>query len=632
MYEEQENYRVGINWKDIIIKVIAFAILIFIIIILIPRPNLDPLYSQIFNQNISAMKEGATGYYTNDRLPENIGDYTKMTLEEMEAQNLVIPFVDKNGDTCNKANSFVQVTKTGENEHILKVQLSCGDETDFILETLACKDLCANEKCEKPEEEKKPEEDKVGILEYQYKQPYKTTENKYYCPVGYYQEGQKCYKVIDDDKIAATPNYSEDKLETINANKNTVGGETITINAEKNTSTSTTCPEGYVQNGSECYIYTNGSFQPGDTTYTCPAGYENYGNTCYKRTSGTTNYTCPSGYSDNGSNCVKTQSASAHTNKTCPSGYSPDGGQCSKTITETKPGSKYCPSGYSPDGSRCSKTVNTGSKWQYSTSIVTNSVQQQYQGNKRYDLKGSEYKKTCNTCFTYKWYYTYYVYTKVNTTGKEYTDYRYTSATTTSKKIYASYNNGGTSYSCPNGGSLNGSTCYSYTSKISNGMTCPSGYTNVGNECHAYTNKIPATGSDKFTCPAGYVAENNTCVKKSAANVETATTYTCPAGYNKVGTGENTKCQKTENGTTTYSCPTGYKLNGDKCTKEIKGSLTGYTCPEGYNLRDNKHCVKTKKLEENLISEQKEITKYRYTWSSNKYLDGWTATGVTRNK
>ena len=56
---------------------------------------LNPLTSQIFNANIQELKDAAILYYTEERLPQDIGDTKTLTLQQMLDLKLLVPFVDK---------------------------------------------------------------------------------------------------------------------------------------------------------------------------------------------------------------------------------------------------------------------------------------------------------------------------------------------------------------------------------------------------------------------------------------------------------------------------------------------------------------------------------------------------------
>ncbi|MGM9879105.1 MAG: hypothetical protein ACI31R_03690 [Bacilli bacterium] len=145
--------------KRFLIGFLLVAILIFILLWLFPTKqgikdslteSLQPLYDRIFQENIDTMKEVAIAYYTTDRLPKNEGDTKKLTLGEMLEMKLLLSIKDKNGDMCDPDDSYVEITKM-DKEYKMKVNLSCGDEEDYIVVYLGCYNYCLNDICEKKE-------------------------------------------------------------------------------------------------------------------------------------------------------------------------------------------------------------------------------------------------------------------------------------------------------------------------------------------------------------------------------------------------------------------------------------------------------------------------------------------------
>ena len=132
--------------RDLLVKVLLIVIFIFLLMYLFPMPNLKPFYSSIFNNNIQTMKDAAEDYYTVERMPKVEGKSTKMTLQEMIDQKLIIPFVDKNGNSCDTKKSYVKVTKTKQ-EYELKVSLTCSDESNYIIEKIGCYNFCPTGNC-----------------------------------------------------------------------------------------------------------------------------------------------------------------------------------------------------------------------------------------------------------------------------------------------------------------------------------------------------------------------------------------------------------------------------------------------------------------------------------------------------
>ena len=110
--------------------------------------KLNPLYDRIFSDNIDTMKDVATAYYTTARLPKTDGETVKLTLGEMLEKKMLLAIKDKNGKMCDADDSYVEITKTG-NEYKMKVNLSCDDEEDYIISYLGCYNYCLNSICEK---------------------------------------------------------------------------------------------------------------------------------------------------------------------------------------------------------------------------------------------------------------------------------------------------------------------------------------------------------------------------------------------------------------------------------------------------------------------------------------------------
>ncbi len=153
MYEEEKK---NSFIKDFVIKLLYMFLFLFLFMWLYPAPKVDlsdvkvkvdktelePLFAGIFNDNITSMKEAARSYYTIDRLPKNNGDTDKMTLQEMLNKKMVAPFVDANGKTCDTNDSYVEVTRISSTEYTMKVNLSCSDKKDYIIETIGCTSVC----------------------------------------------------------------------------------------------------------------------------------------------------------------------------------------------------------------------------------------------------------------------------------------------------------------------------------------------------------------------------------------------------------------------------------------------------------------------------------------------------------
>ncbi len=159
--------------------------------------RLAALYNQIFADNIERMKDAAVGYYTNERLPQKVGQSDKMTLAQMYEKHLVLKLIDKDGNYCDAEKSYVEITKYDE-EYRMKVNLSCGSQEDYIMVYLGCYDYCkATGVCEKQTTVVKP-------------QSSTTTSKKYICE----------YKKTTDGSWSYTP-WSDWSKNKVTADSNT---------------------------------------------------------------------------------------------------------------------------------------------------------------------------------------------------------------------------------------------------------------------------------------------------------------------------------------------------------------------------------------------------------------------------
>lgn len=635
MYEDNGDYKMRINWKDIIIKIALVILFILLLIWLFPKADLGAINDSVYINNVNSMKEAAKAYYTKDRLPQSVGESTSMTLKQMFDNKMLIRFTDKDNNYCDETSSKVEVTKTASDKYVLRVQLHCGEQKDYILETIGCNDVCEGSNCvgtvipddsnngdnnnndttpSNPDDSTDSKfEGIVKVTYYQHRKASYTTKTDYFCyDDGYILDGTKC-KRLTDIVIDATP----------------VKGNS-----------SYTCPDGYTLNGSYCIKYTNAIEVVGNTSYECPNGYTLSGKSCiqtYDATyvAGATTYTCPNGGTLNGTQCVITVTGTPQINYTCPNGYTQNGNSCytyvpaqQSTSTSTTTSDK-CPAGYSPNGANCIKVTQVP---------VNNGVPKKTYG--KWTLKKSTYSSVANQAKT----------------------------TETEKLVL----NGAVS------GALCGDPCgnkgvwyeYSYyTRTVNTTYTCPAGYTGGGKTATCYTTvtdtKPYLTQTNtitNYTCPNGTLEENKCRI--TIAGTPT-TTYICPSGYS--GGGNSSVCtysyDRVENkGTGTYSCPNGGTLNGNKCTITIDATVKSddvtYTCPSGYTL-NGKTCelMKDAQKVENItytcpdssytLNGNKCIKKadekpantatttsvsYQYQWSTSISIEGWEFTGKTKTE
>lgn len=156
MYNERKD---SFSIKDIVLQILFVVLFVFILMYLFPskqfvKDALTPLYDRIFNENILMMKDSAKSYYTTPRLPQKVGDKVSMTLGEMLDKKIILPFTDSKGRSCSNTESYVEITKMDE-EYIMKVNLKCTEQENYLLVYMGCYDYCKTTICEKNESDVK---------------------------------------------------------------------------------------------------------------------------------------------------------------------------------------------------------------------------------------------------------------------------------------------------------------------------------------------------------------------------------------------------------------------------------------------------------------------------------------------
>ncbi len=612
----ENEERKGLTVKDILIRLILVIIFIFLLIWLFPMPNLKPLNNQIFADNVDRMKDVAKSYYTLERLPSNINDSKRMTLKEMINSKLILPLMDSNGKYCSTKDSYIEITKL-ENEYVIKVNLSCSDKTDYIIEHFGCYDICSNEcklldealtTTKKTTTKKNSTKVSSDLYEYEFlKNTCTQAFEQYVCPTGYYLVGDSCIKnssetIVKNATKKVTTTSTTDKKDAeavVNSSSEIVGktctnkNVTSTINASTDTTVYSALATTTTQKITADKINSYDVKGAVGTVTVTNANYitvQNYRVITADKIISSYNWTydytkiateANLAYENATEKLVYVDTFSEPTCSTCATmvvyykyyhyvkeagnytyscdaypGYSLyDGNKC-RIATTT---SKSCPSGYTANGSVCTKQSVSYSCSAYGSDYVLDSSN--------------------NTC------------------KKTTTSYSCPSGTTqTSDPKYCAKST--TTYSCPAGTTSIGNNKCSKTSYYCPSNTSDKTYTLVGNKCSVITK------TQSCTCPSGSTeATDGTCVKKTSS-----TTYTC-------------------------SSYPGYTLSGKTCSKTTTTDHVSYVCDSGYELNANNNtCIKTVSTSDT----KKATAKYKtsctksYMWSTKTSVDGWIYTGNKR--
>lgn len=284
-------------------------------------------------------------------------------------------------------------------------------------------------------------------------------------------------------------------------------------------------------------------------------------------------YTCDDeGYTLNGDQCEKVlETKDAIPEIGCEKGYQMQGQLCVKSDTKKADNGLYCQTGYTLNGTMCQRpdvrqpVVNASCPNGY-TLYEEKCVSLDYHEATMKQTCPDGYNLTNGVCVK-------------SETNNSYLKKR---------------------YSCPNGGTLNGTKCEDVQDAQRNPYTwwmpysCPSNdYQLIGTKCYK---TYDATATNY--CEQGILNGSN-CVVTST--VAATTTFECAAGYEVVGN----QCTKAlaQAPNVTLSCDTGYELNDKVCQKVLTlPAENGYHCDEGYTL-DGSNCK--------LYSQVAPTTKYK---------------------
>ncbi len=631
MYTEEVKRK--INWSNVIKKgllIFLVILIIFLIIWLFTRNtdnnkqsvNFDDSNNSTITNKDAYTNEFITGYsYFHDTvkdylltkvtLPTN-GNSIKYTLKELTDKGIILPFIYKDGETCDLEGSYVMVTNNN-GKYDMTVMLVCGKEVAKTTEELGCNQLCVSGKCDVVVVPNEPDDELA--YEYQFKQGYKTTETVYKCPSGYTKNGNLCVK---DNKT--------------------------TTNAIKKTTY--TCPTGYEKVGlgssTKCVRPDNKEIKPTvTTTYSCESGYTKTGDgentVCTKEVNATltVNHSCPSGYHLYGDGktiqCIKTTTSNVDPTYSCPAGYTKSGSgantKCIKNNSSNVTPTYSCPSGYSLSGTQCIKTTaKTVTGYNYSCSQGTLSGTQCRVTTKGYTFYESKYQGPVYKGCTWSGVVPNVCAPTDKSCVKNYQAY------SCSGSSYTVDANSTPVYGCTSG-TPSGNNCVTTTNAT---VSCSKG-TLSGNTCVYNTTD---TKEPTITCSKGTLSSDKTkCVYDTTDSKAPTITnkYSCTNGVLN-----GTKCVITDNSKivkdTKTTCPDGFSRKGDMCIS--KGTdykdytiKTEYFCKSGYTMYGegaSAVCTKGETVKVSAEKETKEVTKYRYKWSTETYLEGWERTGKRR--
>lgn len=445
---------------------------------------------------------------------------------------------------------------------------------------------------------------------------------EYYCSDSSFTYNEKtklCEKRV-------TPNVSTvTKTEYTCVNSSdTLSGTTCTYASTANISNkeTCTCPDGYTESWlGTCYKK--------NTTQncTCPSGYEEtISGQCRKAINSAQTCTCPSGYEETTSGQCRKQNGSSSSYKA-----SYDNGKWLGRFS-------YDKSGVSGNTKiECSKKTVSGQTYYECTQYTATCSNGGTLNSSGYCVTGSSSYTYANKSCTGGG--TTYQYANKSCSNSNTYDYASKSCSSTSETTYScdarSGKNPSLNYyksACSYTANSETKTETVYTCDTANGYTLDSST----NTCVKTVEPDKKQDSTTYSCPTGYTLEGTTCYVTTNKESETTYKYSCPEGYTANGTGENMTCTKHIESTEEWYCEDkDAVLDKDKktCTKTIKGGIKGYKCPNDTDyILDGEYCT-LKTLDcKDAIADTEETVTYQYKWSTETEIEGWVKTGNTREK
>lgn len=129
MYEEITVKR-HIDWKSLLFKIGILLLVVFIICAFVLTPknsNAKTPYNTLANELLRIGKD----YYDDSKLPTSLGYSNSITLKQMIDSNIVDE-KDYSSNNCDYENSYVKVTKVGNNEFSIYVYLLCNNNEEVV--------------------------------------------------------------------------------------------------------------------------------------------------------------------------------------------------------------------------------------------------------------------------------------------------------------------------------------------------------------------------------------------------------------------------------------------------------------------------------------------------------------------
>lgn len=144
-YEEKRRFPV----RAVLVKMVIIIVLIMLLMWILPISIFNG-NKKIMDEHINSMKDAALSYYTDEKLPVEVGDESKITLNKMIELKLIDELKDKSDKACSSKNSYVAIKKQ-DKDYLMTIHLECGSDKKTKEITVNNYDYCETTLCEKQE-------------------------------------------------------------------------------------------------------------------------------------------------------------------------------------------------------------------------------------------------------------------------------------------------------------------------------------------------------------------------------------------------------------------------------------------------------------------------------------------------
>ena len=148
------------KFRSFLLKLVVIVAIVTLLIWLLPKftsykkndknsSNKKEVLNNVsseFKNNQLKLKDIAFKYYNDDNLPENIGDKSKVTLDELIKLKLASD-LSCDGKKCDKSGSYIEITKL-DSDYLLKINLKCNNLDDYLIFHVGKYDYCTDTICE----------------------------------------------------------------------------------------------------------------------------------------------------------------------------------------------------------------------------------------------------------------------------------------------------------------------------------------------------------------------------------------------------------------------------------------------------------------------------------------------------